>query len=199
MLEFQRHRRAGRIGHPLEGVALEGQVAADPRIEIGEGGVDALDPLDIALDRAEHVLVHLHLRNRMAAAIGLDDDEVERGQHVAGEEDITGDGEAAERELRTEIGLGIVLVGPFEIAIVDIVGGEDAAGRLIGKHQPRRARRRGKAIALEDVVAHHQVVVAEHDPGQPETLKAVVADLGVVGIDVERHRAAVHRGQALIG
>ncbi len=92
----------------------------------------------------------------------------------------------------------IVLVGPFDVAIVDVVRRDHAAGGLVGENQPGHPRRIGQIVALEQVVAHDQVVAALQDAGQAEPLEPVFADLRVISVDVEGHRAAVDRRLALI-
>ena len=79
------------------------------------------DPVDITPDRAEHVACHRQTADEMPCPMRLDHEEAKPRRHVNRLEDIARDTERAERKLAAEGGFGIMLVGPFDKTVVDVI------------------------------------------------------------------------------
>ncbi|MPL84634.1 hypothetical protein SDC9_30599 [bioreactor metagenome] len=194
LVGLQAYRVHRHLGDAVEGVRLEDDIAHPAVVERGEGGVHHLDALELAVDRLEHVVRNAQPLDEMAAAIGLDREPGEPGRRVDADEGIAADGEPAEGIFGAEIGVGRIFVRPFDRRIVDVIAGHRRLHVRLAEDQPRQTRRRIKVIALKPVVADDQMPRAVQDQGVAEAHEAALADLRVIGIDVERDRAALGRG-----
>ncbi|SDK84759.1 hypothetical protein SAMN04487971_103284 [Paracoccus chinensis] len=89
-----------------------------------------------------------------------------------------------------------MLVRPLDAGVVDIVARDGHLRVAPCQHQPRRPQARVLAVALEPVVARDQVPAARRHAEMAKADEAVVADLGVVVVDVQADAGAVLRGPA---
>ncbi len=84
-----------------------------------------------------------------------------------------------------------MFVRPFDRAVVDIVPHNRRLHICLGQHQPPEADAILGIVTLKPVVAFDHMAAAVHDGEMRETVKAAVADLGVVVVDVQRDGRAV--------
>ena len=74
--------------------------------------------------------------------------------------------------------------------IVDAIAGEQRLGVEIGQHHPGHAQPLIFTVTLEEMVANEHMPGAVQHGEMGKAHDAVIADLGVIGVDVDRDRAA---------
>ena len=90
---------------------------------------------------------------KMPRTVRLDHDIAEPGCYIAGQENIVGNGERRKRKFRVELGCCVLLIGPFQKAVVDVVSGDCAACVRPSDDQTRAADTIVDRVTLEKVVA----------------------------------------------
>ena len=88
-----------------------------------------------------------------------------------------------------------MFVRPFDRGVVDIVARHRRLHVGLGQHQARIAQPLPRPVALEPVIAADDVAAAVRDHEMGKAHEAVVADLDVVGVHVDRDRRALLRRQ----
>ena len=118
--------------------------------------------------------------------------------HLPGQKDIVADAERAERIARGEGRGRVLLIRPFDKAIVDVIAGHHRAGMGRSKDQPRRAHTVVDRIPLKEVIARHDAVAPRQQREMTELGGAAVAQLHVVGVGVKRDGGPVRHRQRIL-
>jgi len=135
----------------------------------------------------------------MTRPMGLDHNIAEPRGHLTRQKDITADRQGAERILAAVVRRGVLFVGPFDKAIVDIVPADHARRVLCRKDQPGRADAVLDRIPLKEVVPRDDIILPRQQRKMAKAGGTVVADLNVIGVAVDRDRGPVRHVQGILG
>jgi hypothetical protein len=124
--------------------------------------------------------------DKVTTAIGFNHDPTEPISTVVDSKNITGDGQTTKGIFRREIWFGVVLIGHFDKRVIDIIARDDRFYVRIGEYEACQTWTVCVCVALEPMVARKQMTIPEQDTRVAEPLETIVADLGVIGVYIER-------------
>mmetsp|Transcript_29466 Transcript_29466/g.57711 ORF Transcript_29466/g.57711 Transcript_29466/m.57711 type:complete len:621 (+) Transcript_29466:963-2825(+) len=180
------HQRIMRLlGHVVIGIAVKKHLAVPTVVQIGKAGIDTLGPVNRPVNGPEAVARHRYPIQEMARAMGFDHKITEPRCHVARQIDIVSDGQRAKRKADIEIRRRIPFIRPLDETIVDVIARHHAGGKILHQHKACCAEPVRHSIALEKVVAGHQMVLTSHHGEVAEHRGPAIAQLHIVGIDVK--------------
>ena len=93
----------------------------------------------------------------------------------------------------------VLLIGPLNEAVIDVVARHHRAGVGRGKDQPRRAHAVIDLIALEEMVTSDDAIAPGQQRKVAELGGAAVAQFNIIGIGVQRDAGPVWHRQRVFG
>ncbi len=123
----------------------------------------------------------------------LDHEPTEPRRHVIGRKGIVRHGQPTEAQLVIVVRLVVMLVGPLDETIVDIIRRDQRLDVALGQHQTRLTYTIGDIVSLKEVVSRDDAARPAHDGPCSHARGPVVAQFHVVGVCVQTNRLPVLR------
>ena len=169
----------------MERIAQKREAARTAIVEIGKSRINAFDPVDTSVKRAEHITDHGKPVDKMTRTIGFDHNEIEPVGHIVGGENIACNRQAAKGKLRTINWSRIMFVRPFDKVVVAVIACKNAFRVRQGQNDPTLAQAIHLVIPVKPMVARDQIARARQNTEMLELAGAVIPDFDVIGVCVK--------------